>query len=78
MVRPVHGNKFYDSWLHHCGHDFTDITLLSKGQEAYLGRGRAFGKVPFDKNNIPVDNLFVLDELAYQRLDPLSCLCLDV
>jgi hypothetical protein len=25
-----------------------------------------------------LDNLFVLDELAHQRLDPLSCLCLDV
>jgi hypothetical protein len=35
-------------------------------------------KVPFDKDNIPLDNLFVLDELAHQRLDPLSCLCLDV
>jgi hypothetical protein len=35
-------------------------------------------QVPFDKDNFPVDNLFVLDELAHQRLDTLSCLCLDV
>ena len=27
---------------------------------------------------MPLDKLFGLDELAHQRLDPLSCLCLAV